>query len=99
MSARKTEDKMARAHLFIYGRAQGIGFRFSTSRKAHRLGIFGWVRNLPDGRLEAIFEGEKGKIEEIVQWAKTGPIGARVDNVEIEWQKYTGEFANFEIKY
>lgn len=88
-----------RAHIFVSGRVQGVLFRDGTRRKAKSLGIAGWVRNLPDGRVEAVFEGEKDKVEKIIDWVRKGPILAKVDNLELEWQEYKGEFNDFEIKY
>lgn len=88
-----------RAHIFVSGRVQGVFFRENTLRKAQKLGVFGWVKNLPDGRVGAIFEGEKENVEKIIEWAKRGPIFAKVNGLEVEWQKYQDEFKNFEIKY
>jgi len=88
-----------RAHIFVSGRVQGVFFRDSTKRKAKKLGIKGWVKNLPDGRVEAVFEGKKDKVEQIINWAKRGPIFAKVSNLDLEWQEYKGEFSDFEIVY
>lgn len=89
----------ARVHMIISGRVQGVFFRQNTLKKAKELSVLGWVRNLQDGRVEAVFEGEKKKVEEIVNWAKKGPVSAKVENVEIEWQDCKGEFNNFELRY
>ncbi len=91
-------DKV-RAHIFVSGRVQRVLFRDGARRKARRLGVAGWVRNLQDGRVEAVFEGEKNKVEEMVNWAKKGPILAKVKELEEEWQEYRGEFNDFEIRY
>ncbi len=88
-----------RAHIFVSGRVQGVFFRDGTQRQAKKLAIKGWVRNLSDGRVEAVFEGEKDKVEQIVNWAKKGPILAKVDDLEVEWQEYKEEFDDFEIRY
>lgn len=88
-----------RAHIFISGRVQGVSFRYSTSWRARKLGVFGWICNLPDGRVEAIFEGEKEKVEKLLERAKKGSFLARVDNFEIQWEDYKGEFEDFKIKY
>lgn len=88
-----------RAHIFVSGRVQGVLFRESARRKAKSLNLTGWVRNLQDGRVEAIFEGEKDNVEKMIDWAKEGPILARVENLELEWQEYKGEFNDFKIKY
>jgi len=89
----------ARGHIFISGKVQGVFFRDNTRNKARLLGLFGWIRNLPDGRVEAVFEGEKEKIEEILKWLREGPEMADVDGLSVEWQDYKGEFTNFEIRY
>ena len=88
-----------RAHIFVSGRVQRVLFRDGTRRKARKLGISGWVRNLPDGRVEIIAEGEKGKIQELIIWAKKGPFLARVDNLEVEREEYQGKFDNFKVRY
>jgi acylphosphatase len=88
-----------RAHVIISGYVQGVWFRASTRDEATRIGVAGWVRNLPDGGVEALFEGEKKKVEEIIGWCHKGPSGAQVSNVEISWERYKGEFQNFSIRY
>jgi len=89
----------ATVYVLISGRVQGVFFRQNTKNKAENLGLTGWVKNLPSGQVEAVFEGEKKQIEEMINWAKKGPILAKVEKIEIEWQKYQGEFNNFEIRY
>jgi len=88
-----------RAHLFISGRVQGVFYRANTQERARRLGLTGWVRNLPDGRVEAVVEGEEEKIRELINWCHEGPPGARVEDVEVHWEDYRGEFDDFEIRY
>jgi acylphosphatase len=85
-----------RVRMFVSGRVQGVFFRSETRNRAKELGITGWVRNLEDGRVEAVFEGEKDKIEKIIEWVKRGPILARVEKVEVIFEKYKGEFKAFE---
>ena len=92
-------NKRTRVHLFIKGRVQGVFFRESTRIKAKQLEINGWVKNLNDGRVEAVFEGENEKIKKIIKWAEKGPIISRVDDVEIKEEEYKDEFKNFEIRY
>ncbi|MFB6217279.1 MAG: acylphosphatase [Candidatus Aenigmatarchaeota archaeon] len=87
-----------RAHVYVSGRVQGVTFRASTRRKARELNIDGWVRNLDDGRVEAVFEGDEDSVKEIVEWCKEGPSAARVDDVEIEWEDFVGE-QGFDIRY
>jgi len=91
--------EMVRAHIFVSGVVQGVGFRWSMQRVARRLGVKGWVRNLPDGRVEAVLEGPRDRVEELIEWAKRGPSWAVVENVEVRWEEYGGEFADFEIRY
>lgn len=88
-----------RAHVVLSGRVQGVYYRQNTVKQAQKLGLSGWIRNLNDGKVEAVFEGEKENIEKIVNWAKKGPFFARVSSLKIEWQKYKGEFNNFGVKY
>jgi len=89
---------MKRAHVFVSGRVQGVWFRASTRDKAEELSLKGWVRNLPDGRVEAIFEGDDRAVEEMVEWCRHGPPMARVDTVDIEYEKPQGE-RSFRIIY
>ncbi len=97
VKGRKMEN--LRAHVVIYGLVQGVYFRSSTRDKAVRLGVGGWVRNLPDGSVEAVFEGEKKKVEEIVGWCYKGPSGANVVKVNLSWQSYKAEFKHFDVRY
>lgn len=89
----------ARAHAFISGRVQGVFFRSTTRSKAKNLGISGWVKNLKDGRVEAVFEGEDDKVKEMLDFCHEGPSAAQVSDVEINWEEYQGEFSGFEIRY
>ncbi len=86
-----------RVQLFIRGRVQGVFFRAATQREARRLGIGGWVKNRNDGSIELLAEGEEEAIKEFVAWAQHGPSAARVENVDIRWRGYTGEFFEFRI--
>ena len=87
-----------RIHIFVSGRVQGVFFRDSTRRRAKKLGLTGWVRNLDDGRVEAVFEGEEPAVQEMLSWAKRGPMFAKVDDLKIAFEDYCGEFNNFEIR-
>lgn len=89
----------ARAHVFVAGRVQGVFFRANTSERAEALGLTGWVKNTRDGRVEAVFEGQKADVERMVQWCRKGPPGAVVTNVEVAWEEPKGEFRDFSIKY
>ncbi len=98
MSRGAAEDFL-RAQVIVHGLVQGVWFRQSTKDEALRIGVTGWVRNLPDGTVEAIFEGGKKQVEEIVGWCHRGPAGAAVTKVDITWQTYQGEFSHFDIRY
>ncbi|RLF52667.1 MAG: acylphosphatase [Thermoplasmata archaeon] len=89
---------MRRAHVKIYGKVQGVWFRAHTKEMADKLGIKGWVRNVPDGSVEAVFEGDDEAVEEIIKWCHHGPPLARVDKVEVSYGKPKGE-KDFRIIY
>ena len=89
---------MKRAHVRIYGKAQGVWFRAHTKDMADKLGIKGWVRNVPDGSVEAVFEGDDESVEKIIEWCHRGPPLARVEGVEVEYEEPKGE-EKFEIRY
>jgi acylphosphatase len=91
--------KKRRAHVWIKGRVHGVFFRAYTQDAALTTGVTGWVRNLPDGRVEAIFEGDADKVETIIDWCHEGSPLSRVDSVEVQEEVYTGEFNNFRITY
>lgn len=91
--------EIVRAHLYISGIVQGVFFRSHTQNVAHSLDLAGWVKNLPDGRVEVVAEGPKDKLEQLIRWCHKGPPGASVNNVEIHWEETTGEFKIFEIRY
>jgi acylphosphatase len=87
----------ARVRVVVSGRVQGVAFRQSAADEAARLGVNGWVRNLPDGRVEVVGEGEQAAIEALVAWCKRGPRLARVDDVRITREPFRGEFDAFRI--
>ena len=87
-----------RVHVLFSGRVQGVFFRSETKNKADSYGVKGWVRNLPDLRVEAVFEGEEGNVKALVEFCQRGSSGARVTNVNIAWENYTGKFEGFTIK-
>jgi acylphosphatase len=87
----------ARARITISGTVQGVFFRREIVDLARRLGLTGWSRNLPDGRVEILAEGEKEKIIELIKFCHIGPPLARVKNVEVQWSNYEGELRNFRI--
>ena len=88
---------VARAHVFVAGRVQGVFFRESLRRRARELGVRGYVRNLPDGRVEAVFEGEEGAVQGAVRYTRAGPGLARVTEVDVREEPYCGEFDAFEV--
>ena len=87
----------ARAHAVISGRVQGVAFRIETQWAAERIGVRGWVRNRWDGTVEALFEGERARVEEMIAWCRRGPELARVEAVDLRWEDYRGEFTDFSI--
>ncbi len=89
----------ARAHILISGLVQGVLFRKAMTDRARYLGVTGWVRNLRDGRVEAVAEGEKSKIEELLRFCRVGPPGARVAGVEVAWLDFAAEFRGFRITH
>jgi len=89
----------ARAHVIIEGRVQGVFFRRHTQDAAFKLGIKGWVRNRRDGSVEAVFEGDQERVDEIVEWCHRGPSEARVTRVHSTRENYTGEFEDFSVTY
>ena len=76
---------MKRAHVLVRGAVQGVFFRAETRNRARSLGVDGWVRNTPDGAVEAVFEGDDERVESMVEWCRRGPAGATVDEVEVAW--------------
>jgi acylphosphatase len=88
-----------RYHVWIAGRVQGVYFRANTSRQAFSLSLTGWVRNLPDRRVEAVFEGSAKAADEMLRWCGTGTPPARVDRLDHCEETPTGEFQRFEILY
>jgi acylphosphatase len=75
---------MKRVHAGISGNVQGVGFRASTRRKARQLDLTGWVKNLPNGNVETVIEGPEKDVEEMLEWLKTGPSMAHIENIEVE---------------
>ena len=84
-------------HVFVSGRVQGVFFRSSVADLAESLDVTGWVRNLHDGRVEALLEGERGDVEKVVEFCRRGPPGAYVDDLEVNWEDWRGEFSTFKI--
>ena len=89
----------ARVRVIVEGRVQGVLFRYHTQETAFNLDLKGWVKNRRDGSVEAVFEGDKEKVDQIIRWCHRGPSGARVTKVHLYWENYTGEFKDFTINY
>lgn len=89
---------MVRARVSISGVVQGVGFRDATWRMALRAGLRGWVRNLRDGRVEAVFEGDEEAVQDAIAWCRRGPPGAVVRRVDVTWEPPSGEPRTFEIR-
>lgn len=88
-----------RAHVWISGRVQGVFFRHYTQEQALRLGLKGWVRNLPDGRVEATFQGDPSSVETMIQWCWHGPPMASVNDVEVAWEESDPGIKGFNVRY
>jgi acylphosphatase len=87
-----------RAHVYISGQVQGVFFRDSARERAEQLGLAGWVKNLPDGRVEAVFEGPPEKVREMIQWCEQGPSHATVEHVDAEFEESQGDVQGFEVR-
>lgn len=88
-----------KARVIVSGRVQGVYFRGNTRDEARKYAVNGWVRNLPDGRVEAVFEGEKDDVDKAIEFVRHGPSYAKVTDLEVEWRDYKGEFTDFRICY
>jgi acylphosphatase len=88
-----------RVHVIVHGRVQGVYFRASTRDRVRQLNLSGWVRNCADGSVELVAEGDKVRLEQLVTWCRSGPRGAVVTNLDVEWLNATGEFVGFVVKY
>jgi len=95
----ENNDRRVRAHIWVKGRVQGVGFRAYVEYSARQIsGLTGWVRNVGYDTVEAIAEGERVAVERFIQMMKDGPRGSRVDESKVEWEKPTGEFDRFGVK-
>jgi acylphosphatase len=86
-----------RVHVIVTGRVQGVAFRADARWAAGRAGVTGWVRNRADGSVEAVVEGGRDSVEQMLAWFRQGSALARVDDVAVRWETYSGEFADFRI--
>ncbi|HEX5892446.1 MAG TPA: acylphosphatase [Nitrososphaeraceae archaeon] len=92
-------NKKIRARVRITGKVQGVYFRQNTRIVANRHRVTGWVKNLKDGRVEAVLEGNEMDVSEVIEWFYAGPPKAIVDDVQIKYEPYIGEFQEFKVKY
>ncbi|HDL09635.1 MAG TPA: acylphosphatase [Candidatus Omnitrophica bacterium] len=91
---------LKRVHVFYSGRVQGVGFRFTTERIALEMGdVYGWVRNLPDGRVEVVAEGEEERLNEFLRRIREGLLKRYIKREDVIWENYKGEFDDFEIRF
>lgn len=88
---------MMEAHLIISGKVQGVWYRASTQKEANKLGLKGWVRNLPTGEVEAIVQGEKETVEKLIAWCNEGPPAAEVSGVDVKWAEISQKLNDFKI--
>jgi acylphosphatase len=97
--AEETTLEKISAHVIVQGRVQGVYFRAYTRDQARLLGLNGWVMNRRDGSVEALFEGKRSRVEDMVAWCRQGPPTAQVDQVEVEFGEFRGEGDSFEVRY
>ena len=90
---------LSRVHVFVSGRVQGVAFRYFVERRAAEIPVTGWVRNVRDGRVEIVAEGEKIDLESFLRFLRQGPRMANVDDLDIVWEDYRGEYADFRIVF
>ncbi|MDD1659668.1 MAG: acylphosphatase [Methanomicrobiales archaeon] len=88
-----------RRHLRVSGRVQGVFFRSAVQEQALAAGVSGWIRNLPDGGVEAVLEGERVAVEQVVAFCRRGPPYARVDHVDIREEEFRGDLKGFAVRY
>ena len=88
-----------RAHILVTGKVQGVYYRQNTMETAKAHGVAGWVRNLPDGRVEAVLEGDESGVKNVIEWCKVGPPKAQVEKVDTKFESYTGKVSEFTVIY
>ncbi len=94
---RRPDEERAAARLLVSGLVQGVYYRATCAEKARELGLVGWVRNLPDGRVEALAEGPRPAIHHLISWCWQGPPAARVSDVRVQWQDPSGQHTEFQV--
>lgn len=92
------QNEVVRAHIWVRGRVQGVGFRAHVEYCAYQVGVLGWVRNVGYDEVEAVAEGKREQVERFIELTKQGPRGARVDEARVEWEEVTGEFRDFGVR-
>jgi len=90
---------LSRVHVFVSGRVQGVAYRYFVERRAAEIPVTGWVRNLRDGRVEIMAEGKKADLESFLEFLRQGPRMANVDDLDILWEDYRGEYKDFRIGF
>ena len=95
----KDRQIKVRVHIIVRGKVQGVYFRQNAQRVCNGYGVTGWVRNLEDGSVETILEGDKSSVEDAVSWFKMGQLIAHVEKIELRYERYSGEFQDFKINY
>ncbi len=88
-----------RAHIYVSGKVQGVFFRARIMERAVRLDVAGWVRNLPDEKVEAVFEGEEQSVEALLEFCRQGSRGAVITRFNLNWEPFVGEFKDFKVRY
>jgi len=91
--------ELASVHAVVYGYVQGVFFRAFVSQRARELGLSGYARNLPQGAVEVVAEGERKQLEKLIGHLKIGPPSARVEKVAINWSEYSGKYRGFSVRY
>ena len=91
--------EIKRIEIIIIGQVQGVLFRFYAKEQAERLGVNGWAKNEPDGSVKIVAEGDEKRLQEFAAWCYNGPVNAKVAKTKVEWQKATGQFKEFSIRY
>jgi acylphosphatase len=87
-----------RAHVIIHGQVQGVFFRSETKQRADQANVYGWVKNLRDETVEAVFEGEEEAVEKLIDFCRRGPKNASVNHIDLSYEKFTGEFKGFRVE-
>ena len=92
-------SEMIRAHIWVKGRVQGVGFRAHVEYHAQQIGVLGWVRNIGWNTVETVAEGGSEQVERFIEMVKTGPRASRVDETRVEYEPATGQFDGFSVKH